>query len=151
MADENKLAKKIRQEFTHVGFVYDVTDICQAIDEGRKPVEAIKSLYPSVPKASLPHLVRKLKKHPYYIAKQDLETAILKEAGPKLQMNLLDLAFNARSEMVKFSATDSALDRVYGKEDETSQGEAPALVFNFNLGGGQTVTKKVEDGTIIDQ
>lgn len=147
-----QLARRVRQEFSHNGGLYSVTDICDQIDQGLKPREALARLYPSTPKASYSRIIQKLKKHPYYIARQDIQTAILKEQGANLQMNLLDLAYNSKSEMVRYSATSDALDRVYGEKDGDKGGEEmPKLVFNFNLGGGQTVTKTVEDGTIIDQ
>ena len=146
------LPSRIRQEFTYNGGLYSVTDVCDEIDAGLKPRQALEKLYPTTPKASYTKILTLLKKHPYYIARQDIQTSILKEHGAKLQMNLLDLAFNAKSEMVRYSATSDGLDRVYGEKDGDKGGESmPSLVFNFNLGNGQSVRKEVQDGTIIDQ
>lgn len=147
-----QLAKRVKQEFTYNGGLYSVNEICDALESGLKPRDALAKLYPTTPKLAYPQIIKRLKKHPYYLARQDLQLNVLKEEGARLQMNLLDLAYNSKSEMVRFSATDSALDRVYGEKDgDKGSDESPKLVFNFNLGGGQTVTKTVEDGTIIDQ
>ena len=147
-----QLPQRIRQEFTYNGGLYSVNEICDELDKGTKPRDALAMLYPTTPKGAYTNIIKRLKKHPYYIARQDIQTAILKEQGANLQMNLLDLAYNSRSEMVRYSATSDALDRVYGEKDgDKGNDESPKLVFNFNLGGGQTVTKTVEDGTIIDQ
>lgn len=146
------LSRRVRQEFTHLGFLYSVTDLCDAIDAGMKPKDAVRHLYPSTPAASLSRVVSKLKKHPYYIARRDIELAIIREKSADLQTNLLDLAFNAKSEMVRYSATGDALNRIHGDSADDKTDDKPRFVFNFNMGGQniQLDTAKADNSSVID-
>lgn len=138
------LVKKIN----HSGFEYEVDKICNLIDEGVEPKDALRTLYPTLPAKSVQPILAKVKKSPYYLARKDLKMNILEAKGPELQNNLLDLAMGARSEMVRFNATDSALDRIYGKKDAEVQ-DKPQFVFNFSF--KETGSDgRVPDRVIID-
>lgn len=134
--------------FDHLGFRYDTKQIVSQLKDGTKLPDAIRRLYPATPTASIPHIATKVRKQPYFIAYKEAKTEILNNAGPDLQQNMLDLAFKSRSEMVRFSATDAAMKRVYGNETE-EQGPKPTMVFNFSFGAGapsQPDTKVIIDG-----
>lgn len=133
----------------HSGFRYEVDKICNIIDTGVEPKDALRTLYPTLPPKAIAPILAKVKKNAYYIARKDLEMNIVAAKGPELQQNLLDLAFNSRSEMVKYSATSDALDRVYGKKDQ-QEADKPQFVFNFSF-GDPTGKASVPDKIIIDQ
>ena len=146
------LPERVVQQFTHYGQLYSVYDLCEAMDAGVKPKDAVRKLYPSTPKESIGSIVKKLKLHPYYLARKDIQLSILKEKGADLQMNLLDLAFNARSEMVRYSATSDSLNRVYGEKNQDDGDDTPKFVFNFNMGDKvmSVDTSQVQANTVID-
>lgn len=134
--------------FDHLGQQYEVDKICEKLDDGVKPKDAVKQLYPTVPAASIKNIVLKLKKHPYYLARKDMEVSIIKNAGPALQANLIDIALNGKSERNRLDATNSGLDRAYGnaKEDDA---KAPQYVFNFSFGGNSS-HPKTQERKVID-
>lgn len=114
------------------GLELDVKAICDLIDEGMEAKSAIRTIHPELPGSKTAPALAKVKKSVYYLARKDLKLNILEAKGPELQENLLKLATEARSEMVRFSATDSALDRIYGKKDTEVQ-DKPQFVFNFSF------------------
>lgn len=140
--------KMSKQTVELAGFQYEVDKICNVVDEGVELKDAIRTLHPTLPPKSIPKIVAKVKKHPYYIARKDLELNILAAKGPDLQQNLLDLAFNARSEMVRANTTVDALDRVYGKKDQ-QEADKPQFVFNFSF-GDPTGKSAVPDKIVIE-
>lgn len=115
------------------GLELDVKAVCDLIDEGAEAKDALRSVHPELPPSKVAAALQKVKKSVYYLARKDLKLNILEAKGPELQENLLKLATDARSEMVRFNATDSALDRIYGKKDEQG-GEKPRFIFNFSFG-----------------
>lgn len=153
----NKIIKKpyaLRrtiQRVEHNGQEYLVDKIIDTMNEGHKLSQAIKINYPDLPKASVAPLMGRIKKHPYYIAYKDASMKILNDKGPALQQNMLDLALNSRSDMVKFSATKDALDRVYGEADATPKDITPIMTFNFSFGGSAPVQQAtIDPDRIID-
>ena len=114
------------------GLELDVKAICDLIDEGMEAKSAIRTIHPELPGSKTAPALAKVKKSVYYQARKDLKMNILEAKGPELQENLLKLATEARSEMVRFNATDSALDRIYGKKDTEVQ-DKPQFVFNFSF------------------
>lgn len=135
----------------HSGYQYEVDKVLAYVDAGMSEKQAVRQAYPELPAKSVQPLLSKIKKSPYYIAKKDVETSILAAKGAELQNNLLDLAFNARSEMVRLGATDSGLDRIYGKKEEELQ--IPTMTFNFSFGDNQTTVKVKPDaieGEVVD-
>lgn len=147
-----------RQIVTLNGFEYDVRQLCGLLDTGFDLKAAIKQLYDTLPADSVPKVAAKVKKHPYYVARQDLQLNIIKSKGAELQQNLLDIAFEGKSERNRLEATNSALDRVYGGTDDTANtGPAkPTMVFNFSFGAtpvkptSVTVTNESDDLEVID-
>lgn len=127
-----------RQLVTLNGFEYDVRQICGLLDSGFELKAAIRHLYKTLPEASIPTVVAKVKKHAYYIARADMQLNILKAKGPELQQNLLSIAFDGRSERNRLDATNSAMDRIYGNADKQEDAGKPQFVFNFSFGGGAT-------------
>lgn len=132
----------------HSGFQYDVDAVIKLTDEGMKEKDALRAAHPELPGKSVAPVLAKIKKHPYYLARKEARLSILEEKGPELQQNLLDLATGARSEMVRYSATSDALDRIYGKKDD-EKSETPSFVFNFSFGGAPTPPVKV-DAQVVD-
>ena len=125
----------------HGGQQYEINKICDLMDGGLDEKSAIRTLYPTVPAASMKYLVPKVKKHPYYVARKDLKMNILAAKGPELQENLLHIALEGRSERNRLEATNSALDRVYGNAKDEEKNK-PQFVFNFSF-GGKTETPKL--------
>lgn len=126
----------------YTGLELDVKAICDAIDEGMDAKDALRSVHPELPGSKVAGALQKMKNSPYYLARKDLKMNILERKGPELQENLLKLATEARSEMVRFSATDSALDRIYGKKGG-EEGEKPQFVFNFSFTGNDQTPPRV--------
>lgn len=126
--------KRTVQRLEHNGQEYLVDKIVDRMNQGHKLSVAIALEYPDVPKASYASIATKVKKHPYFIAYREASLKILSDKGAALQQNMLDLAFNSRSDMVKFSATKDAMDRVYGEAGADEDSKKPAMVFNFSFG-----------------
>lgn len=154
------IKRQSAKELVYSGFVYDVAEIADYLDtNGGKLKDAVAALHPDIPKQSILPICTKLKRHPYMLARKDASLALLKSQGPKLQQNMLDLAFNSRSEMVKYNATKDGLDRIFGAAEDTGGGnEQPTFVFNFNMGGKEPTAaeraesaRKVIDGETVDQ
>lgn len=127
--------KRTVQRLEHNGQEYLVDVIVDTMNQGHKLTQALRICYPDVPPASYSALATKVKKHPYFIAFKEVSMKILNDKGAALQQNMLDLAFNSRSDMVKFSATKDAMDRVYGEAGKDDSADKPLMVFNFSFGG----------------
>lgn len=128
---------KQKYEIEHSGFRYDVQKVVDTMmSENIKLPEAVRYHNPNIPESSMNAIGVKIRNSPYFLAYKKAKTEILNAAGPALQANMLDLALNAKSEMVKFSATDAALKRVYGA-DADEKPIQPGIVFNFSFGGQQ--------------
>lgn len=150
MADTNN--EKSKFIVVNTGFEYEVDKFCDALDAGLEPKIALRSLYPTLPPKSIAPILAKIKKHPYYIARKDLELNIVKAAAPELQMNLVNIALNGRSERNRLDATTDALDRIYGNATE-EQAQMPQFHFNFSFGANTAENRpkvSLDDGTIID-
>lgn len=141
-SNTGKDLKQVRQPYTlkrtihrveHGGQEYVVNDIIDKMSKGHKLSAAIQIAYPIIPKPSVSALATKIKKHPYFQAYKDASLQLMQDQGAALQQNMLDLAFNSRSDMVKFQATKDGLDRVYGEANEVG-GDKPTMVFNFAFG-----------------
>ena len=141
-SNTGKQLKPVRQPYAlkrtvhrieHGGQEYLLNDIIERMNGGLKLSLAIQQAYPNLPKPSVPALATKVKKHPYFQAYKDASLKVMQDQGAALQQNMLDLAFNSRSDMVKFSATKDAMDRVYGEAD-SGEAEKPVMVFNFAFG-----------------
>ena len=131
------------------GLELDVKAVCNLIDEGIDAKDALRTVHPELPGSKVGPALSKLKSSVYYKARKDLQMNILEAKGPELQQNLLKLATEARSEMVRFSATDSALDRIYGKKDQEAQ-EKPQFVFNFSFKDTGSDGRVVVDAEVSD-
>lgn len=135
----------------HGGFQYDVRQVVELLKVGFKEGQAVKSLCPEIPKAAIPSVVNKIKKHPYFVAYKDIQLSILKDKGPDLQQNLLDIALDGKSERNRMEATMNALDRVYGAEK--NEPTKPNYVFNFSFSNSSEPAKTrtaVIEGEVID-
>lgn len=151
IVDRNKPEKKVYtlkrtvQRVEHNGQEYLVDQLVDKMNEGHKLSAAIKICYPTLPPASVAPLMTRVKKHPYFIAYKEASMKILNDKGPALQQNMLDLALNSRSDMVKFSATKDALDRIYGEADATPKDVTPVMSFNFSFGGNAPIKQVTVD------
>lgn len=141
-----------KQTIEHSGFQYDVAKIAEYVEAGMPEKQAVREAHPTVPAKSVAPILAKVRRHPYYLARKEARLAILENKGPELQQNLLDLAFNARSEMVRANTTINALDRVYGNQ-AADDAEKPTFVFNFSFGNptGQPPEPVQAENTVIDQ
>lgn len=126
----------------HGGYQYDVKQFVEIAKSGIKENQAVRSLCPTVPQASINPILIKLRRHPYYKAYKELQLSILKERGPDLQQNLLDIALEGKSERNRLDATVNALDRVYGADK--NEPTTPNFVFNFSFGGSPAKVRSVE-------
>jgi len=142
MADESK------KTLEHGGQQYELDKISELVEAGMKDKQAVLQLYPSIPKASVNSLLIKVRKHPYYIARKDVNIAIIREKGPELQQNLIDIALEGRSERNRLEATIDALDRVYGKAED--ENEKPLMVFNFSFDNSGNASKNKQHSEVID-
>lgn len=138
--------KRTIHRIEHGGQEYTVNEVIELMSKGNKMSTAIQIAYPNLPKLAVAPLATKIKKHPYFQAYKDASLKLMENQGAALQQNMLDLAFNSRSDMVKFQATKDSLDRVYGEATELG-GEKPTMVFNFQFGDNPP---KVEARTVID-
>lgn len=149
---ESKPMKRTIHRVEHYGQEYIVDEVLEQMNQGLKLTAAIKTAYPMVPKESVVSIAAKVKKHPYFQAYKEASLKLLHDKGAALQQNLLDMAFNARSEMVRYSATTDAMDRVFGKKDEDTSDNKPTMVFNFSFGDNTPppkVTTQIIDGETV--
>lgn len=147
-----KPMKRTVHRIEHYGQEYVVDEILELMNQGMKLSAAIKAAYPVLPKASVAPLAAKIKKHPYFQAYKDASLKLLHDKGAALQQNALDLAFGARSEMVRADMTKDLMNRVYGSAEEAADAAKPTMVFNFSFGNNsqpQKVTKEVIDGEVV--
>lgn len=142
------MAEESKKTLEHGGQQYELDKISELVEAGMKDKQAVMQLYPTVPKASLTSLLTKVRKHPYYIARKDVNIAIIREKGPELQQNLIDIALEGRSERNRLEATIDALDRVYGKAEE--ENEKPLMVFNFSFDNSGNASKNKQHSEVID-
>lgn len=142
--------KRTVHKFEHGGQEYIVDNVLEIMSQGYKVSQAVKIAFPNVPKESYPALTTKIKKHPYFVAYKEASLKLLTDKGAALQQNMLDLAFNSRSDMVKFSATKDAMDRIFGEAGAEPTDDKPSMVFNFSFGGQQPATVRVDPSTIIE-
>lgn len=155
---------KIKTSYKHVpsecvktfefgGQQYESDQIFNLVEEtGLDEKRALLTIYPTIPKASIQPLLNKMHRLPYYVARKDINLAILNEKGPQLQQNLLDIALKGQYETNRLDATKDALNRIYGN-DEDSAGAKAVMVFNFsfnNSGQAAKVHDKVIEGEVID-
>jgi hypothetical protein len=138
-----------KQTIDHAGFQYEVDKIYSYVAAGMKESDAVHQAYPALPKKSIAPIIQKVKKHPYYLARKDMELAIMAEKGPELQQHALDLAFNARSQMVQADMTKFAIEKVY-KTDQNSDPNKPQFVFNFSFGNAGD-KPDTPDRIVVDQ
>lgn len=140
-----------RQEVEHLGFVYDLRDICSKVEAGMKLRDAIEATYPDTPAARVKSLATKINKHPYYVARKDVSLQIIREKGGDLQQHALNLAFGARSEIVQADMTKDLMNRVYGDAGKADDGETPTFVFNFDMRTGPVSAKTTDSrGNVIE-
>lgn len=134
-----EIGKYSKQEIEHNGSVYDVVEIYKHIAAGNKPFQSVVLAYPELRNNPLhaKKVAAKVRIHPYFKARKDATLDIIAARDADLQLNMLDLAFGARSEKVRFDATKDSLDRVHGAADDGSMNkERPILVFNFGVTDG---------------
>jgi hypothetical protein len=146
--EKAKMADESKKTLEHGGQQYELDKISELVEAGMKDKQAVWQLYPTVPKASMTSLLAKVRKHPYYIARKDVNIAIIREKGPELQQNLIDIALEGRSERNRLEATIDALDRVYGKAED--ENEKPLMVFNFSFDNSGNASKNKQHTEVID-
>ncbi|MGV9002389.1 MAG: hypothetical protein ACOH18_05555 [Candidatus Saccharimonadaceae bacterium] len=127
--------KRTVQRLEHGGQEYLVDVIVDEMNKGHKLSQAIKNCYPDVPAPTYSAIATKVKKHPYFVAYKEVSLKLISDKSAALQQNMLDLAFNSRSDMIKYSATKDSLDRIHGEAGKDNGAEKPLLVFNFSFGG----------------
>ena len=135
--------KRTPQRVEHAGQEYLVDKIVDRMNQGHKLSLAIALEYPDVPKASYASIATKVKKHPYFIAYKELSLKLIHDKSAALQQNMLDLAFNSRSDMIKYSATKDSLDRIHGEAGKDAAADKPAMVFNFSFGDNPPAKPRV--------
>lgn len=159
----NALGKHSPQIVEHSGFEYDVREIYKYLDGKTKVGVAILRAYPKI-KDNPKHVsavAAKVRLHPYFKARKDATLDIIASRDADLQLNMLDLAFGARSEKVKYDATKDSLDRIHGTSDDGAGNGAPVLIFNFDMSGGgpqkpvrrvvgEKPVRDAQEGEIID-
>lgn len=133
----------------HGGFQYDIRQFVELLKTGFTEGQAVRALCPTVPKAAVNNVINKLRKQPYFVAYKDLQLSILKEKGPDLQQNLLDIAFEGHSERNRLEATVNALDRVYGADK--NEPTVPNYVFNFSFNNKKEPSRVIVEGEVVDE